>query len=62
MKKRKIYTDRELDTCWIVFKKGEEAYREEIALGFSLEYNNKDELIGIEIQNFSRLKEFTPLK
>ncbi len=46
--------DKESDTMWIVYKEGTEDYYEEIAPGFIMEFNEAKELIGIEIQNFSR--------
>lgn len=55
---RKEY-DKEVDTMWIIYKDGVEDYCEEIAPGFIMEFNKNKELIGIEIQNFSRLSNNT---
>ncbi|MBP7967591.1 DUF2283 domain-containing protein [Candidatus Woesebacteria bacterium] len=46
--------DKASDTMWIVYKDGVEDSYEEIAPGFIMEFNKEKELIGIEIQNFSR--------
>ena len=46
--------DKSADIMWIILKDGPEDYYEEIAPGFIMEFNIKKELIGIEIQNFSK--------
>jgi len=55
MKKQKTILDSENDIFWIIFKEGVEAYYEEYAPGFIVEFDKNSKPIGIEIRNWSRL-------
>ena len=56
MKKQyKQYYDTDTDIFWVVFKRGAETRYEEIAPAVTVEFNKNSEVIGIEIQEFSRL-------
>jgi len=55
---KKQYYDKTTDTFWAVFKNGPEEYYQELVLGINVEYNKKSNVIGVEIQNFSRLRNF----
>ncbi len=46
--------DSKSDSLWIVFKTGPEAYFEEVVPGVNLEFDNKDQLIGIEILDYTQ--------
>jgi len=60
MKKAKIILDSENDIFWIIFKEGVEAYYEEYAPGFIVEFDKSSNPIGIEIKNWSRLVKSYP--
>lgn len=53
-KNRKYYYDKNSDSLFICLKEGEEENFEEIAPGINVEFNIKNEIIGIEILNVSR--------
>lgn len=55
MNKPKIYYDKQVDALWIRVKKGAETDSEEIAPGMTVEYNNKGDIIGLEILNASTI-------
>ena len=46
--------DKESDALFIYLKEGEEESFEEIAPGINIEFNKKQEIIGIEILKASR--------
>jgi uncharacterized protein YuzE len=50
----KQYYDKKSDSYWLVLKPGEEHRYEEFAPGFNIEYGKNNEVIGIEILNYSR--------
>lgn len=54
--KRSTYYDKETDIKWIVLAEGEESYSEELAPNVLGEYDANHQLIGIEIQNASRVQ------
>lgn len=54
-KKAKIYYDKAVDALWIRIKKGVESDSQELAPGLTLEYNDKGEVIGIELLNASEI-------
>jgi uncharacterized protein YuzE len=51
----KQYYDSEADIKWIKLKEGVEDSIQEISPGIIMEFNERKELIGIEIQNYSCL-------
>lgn len=51
--KPKIFYDKKVDALWIRIKHGPQTDAEEIAPGMTIEYNNKREIIGLEILNAS---------
>ena len=55
MKKQKTIFDSENNIFWVIFKEGVEAYYEEYAPGFVVEFDKNSNPIGIEIRNWSRL-------
>ncbi|MDA1317144.1 MAG: DUF2283 domain-containing protein [bacterium] len=55
----KQYYDSEADIKWIKLKEGVEDSIQEISPGIIMEFNENKELIGIEIQNYSRLYKVT---
>lgn len=55
MQKGKTLYDTENDTLWIEYKKGKEYSYEEYAPGFIVEFGKNNEVIGIEVQKYSRL-------
>lgn len=59
MKQEKTFYDSEADIFSVIYKSGEEAYYREYAPGFVVEFNLNNEVIGIEVQDFSRLFDIT---
>ena len=53
-KNKKYYYDEDSDSLFIFLKEGEEENFEEIAPGINIEFNKKNEIIGVEILNVSR--------
>ena len=51
----KIHPDKEDDILWIVFKKGPSEYYEELVPEVNIEYDEKDQIVGVEILHYSRL-------
>lgn len=54
MKKTNINYDSKSDILYIVLKKGVEEYAEEVSPFITVEYDSKDNPIGIEIYNASK--------
>lgn len=54
---KQYHYDHSADSLYIVVGKGKEDRFEEIAPGISLEFNKKDQLIGVEVLNASRLSQ-----
>lgn len=54
---KKYHYDRKSDSLQIVIKEGEEDHFEEVVPGITLEYNAKNELIGVEVLKASRFQE-----
>ena len=55
MKKTSIHYDKKNDILYFVLKSGPADYAEEIADGITVEYNEKDKPIGIEIFKASKI-------
>lgn len=53
--KPKIFYDKKVDALWFRIKRGPQADAEEIAPGMTIEYNDKGEIIGLEILNASTI-------
>ena len=53
--KAKVYYDKEVDALWIRIKRGAEVDSQELAPGLTLEYNEKGEIVGIELLNASEI-------
>jgi len=51
---KKYQYDKESDSLYICIKEGEEDRYEEVVPGINVEYDDKDEIIGIEIIKASR--------
>lgn len=54
------YYDKQADSLFICLKEGEEERFEEIVPGINIEFNSKNEIIGIEILKASRFIETIP--
>ncbi len=50
----KEFYDQQSDVKWYVMKDGEESYYRELSPGINVEFNDEDEVIGIEILDFSK--------
>ena len=44
--------DSKSDSLWVVFKTGPEAYFKEVVPGINLEFNDENQLMGIEILDY----------
>lgn len=53
--KKNIYYDGATDSLYIFLKKGKEEYFEEIKPNIIIEFNKKNQPLGIEILNASRI-------
>ncbi len=53
--KKKIFYDKKADILYIVLKEGKEEYAEEINPNIVVEFNEKNEPIGIEILKASSI-------
>ena len=53
----KYHYDEKSDSLFIYLKEGEEERFEEIVPGINVEFNSRDEIIGVEILNASRFSE-----
>lgn len=58
MNKNNFKYDADADILWYSIKEGVEDLYEELAPGFVFEYDKDKNLIGVEIQNYSRLYDF----
>jgi len=48
------YYDKDSDVKWVIFSDGPEAGYIEVAPGVNVEINAKNEVIGVEIMNYSK--------
>jgi uncharacterized protein YuzE len=48
------YYDSDSDIKWLVLKEGAEDRYQEISPGVNIEYNDENEIIGIELLNYSK--------
>ena len=46
--------DKQSDIYWIIFKPGPTEYSKEVSPGITIEYDQNDEPMGIEIMNFTQ--------
>jgi uncharacterized protein YuzE len=49
------YYDPEIDTLWLVSEQGRESRYEEPFPGVRVEFGERIQMIGVEIENFSRM-------
>ena len=54
---KRYYYDEESDSLYICIGEGKEERFEEIVPGIHIEFDEKDEIIGVEILNASRFTE-----
>lgn len=52
---KKISYDSDIDIFWILLKSGPSEYYEESTPGIRIEFDKDSNVMGIEIENFSRL-------
>lgn len=52
--KIKMWYDEEVDILYLLLKKGEAVDSEELEENIRVEYNEKGEIIGLEIRNISK--------
>jgi len=55
VKKTQARYDAEADVLYLVSRRGRIARSHEVAPGITLEYNGKDEIVGIEVLHASRV-------
>ncbi|MFH1601392.1 MAG: DUF2283 domain-containing protein [Candidatus Shapirobacteria bacterium] len=58
IKKAKRYYDPDSDVLWIITKSGEVEAVEELSPGINIEFDKNGLLLGIEVLNYSKQKQF----